>query len=118
MLADKFILFNYIGDVHQLPIVLIIISYHYYNGYIIMDIMTGENLSPIYVNMDFIYWSVRSSSRREGVDGGIVILARCEYRLLEYIKICHNIYLIIIRLFITEYQNTMWQILTWDRVDF
>ena len=54
----------------------------YSNGYTIyVDIINGEKLSSIKVaNMDIIYWSVHSRSKRGGdrmkwVDGGIVILA-------------------------------------------
>ena len=49
-------------------------------GYV--DILTGGNLSSIYVaNMDLINWSVRSSSRRggDGVKVGVVILASFEF---------------------------------------
>ena len=47
--------------------------------------MTGEKLSSILVaDMELIYGLVRSSSRRggydvKGLDGGIVILSRCEF---------------------------------------
>ena len=50
------------------------------NGYkIYVDIITGEKLWTILVaNIDIIYWSVRSSSKRggdgvKGVDRGIVL---------------------------------------------
>ena len=53
-----------------------------------MDILTGENLSSIYVaNMDLIYFLARSSSRRGGdglsLIGDIVILASCKYHLIN-----------------------------------
>ena len=61
-----------------------------------VDVLTGENLSSIQVaNMDLIYWSVRSSSRRGGygeVDGGKVVLASCEH---NFIKMWCNIQVII-----------------------
>ena len=42
--------------------------------------------------MDIIYWSVRSSNRRgnkvKGVDGGIFILASCEY---HFIRVHENL---------------------------
>ena len=37
-----------------------------------MDIITGEKCRQFSLNMKFVYWSVRSSSKR---GGGIVILA-------------------------------------------
>ena len=38
--------------------------------------------------MDFVYWSIRSSSKKEvegvnGVDGDIVILASCKYHFIR-----------------------------------
>ena len=62
-----------------------------------VDILTGENLSSIYLsNMDS--WSVRSSIRRggDGVKGILAsILASCDNHLSEYMKIWCNIQLII-----------------------
>ena len=52
---------------------------------IYVDIMTGEKLSSFYpANIELVYWSVRSSSRRgvygvKRVAGGIVILASCKF---------------------------------------
>ena len=50
-----------------------------------MDILTGENYSSIYVNLDLIYWPVRSYCWRGGKrikgmkgGGGIGIIASCE----------------------------------------
>ena len=52
------------------------------NGYkIVVDILTGENLSSIQVaNMDIFYWSVRSFSRRGGNGiGNVVSLDSCRF---------------------------------------
>ena len=63
------------------------------SGYsIYVDILTGENLALIQVaDMNLIYWLVSSSSRRvkdgvQRVDGGIVILASCEYPFIRVHK--------------------------------
>ena len=57
----------------------------YKNGYkIYMDILTGENLSSVQLpNMELIYCSVRSSSRRgaDGVKRGNVILVSCKHQI-------------------------------------
>ncbi len=54
---------------------------------IYMDILTGEKLLSILVaNIDVIYWSVRSSIRRGGVEvkgADIIILASCELRFIK-----------------------------------
>ena len=54
-----------------------------------MDILTGEFLSS--TEIAYIYWSVRSSSRREGLGlrgWNIVILASCEY---QFIRVHENL---------------------------
>ena len=52
-----------------------------------VDILTGKNLSSIYVaNMELIYWSIRLSSRREGNGVSvwiIVILASYKFHLIR-----------------------------------
>ena len=66
-----------------------------------VDIMTGENLSSIQLdNLDLIYFVSYSYIRRgrDGVKGGIVILASCEHpfiKVLEYF-VQHLIYNILI----------------------
>ena len=60
-------------------------SYNGYKKYV--DIMPGEKLSSIYLaNMELIYWSVCSFSRRgwDGVKGvGVVIVARCKFHYIR-----------------------------------
>ena len=49
-----------------------------------------EKLALIWLaQMELVYWSVRSFSRRgrDWVEGGIDILARCNFTLLENMKI-------------------------------
>ena len=57
-----------------------------------MNISTEENLSSIQLyNIDPIYWSVHSSTRKEAdgikeLGGGIVILASCEHHFIRVHK--------------------------------
>ena len=54
-----------------------------------VDVLIVKKLQSILpANMDLIYWSVRSSSRRgfdavKGVDEGIIIFARCKFHFIR-----------------------------------
>ena len=53
-----------------------------------VDKLIRKKFSIKVANIELIYWSIRSSSNwggntAKGLDGGIVILARCEFYFIE-----------------------------------